>query len=625
MSFRTRLTLFFAVIVVVPMVAMAFVVFGLLERSAGQRTDAQLAEAERAATAVYRASRRQASTVADRVGRDARLAAAIRAGDAAALQERLRTLLDDTGARAIRVALTGRPPVTAGAPDVVAPAFRALDDGSRRVGTLAVATVTAREYAAIAFDYTRLGVVVSGPGGRVRASTVAGVRRAPPARGEVTVAGEELRVRTFTAASLEGGPLRVHLLADPAAADDGTRLGEGTVAGVLLVFLLLAFGFAMTVSRSLQSEIRRLLGAARRVAGGDFTTTVPADGRDEFAQLGQEFNAMAGQLQARVGELQRERLRLHHAIRRLGASFAKGLDRQAVLGIVVESAMDAVGATAGRASMLRDGSGLRPAATAGPTAGHEAALQAAEAAAMERLELESVSVDGIAAMAHPMRVTDRERVVGVLAVARQGAPYSAAERDVLAYLARQAAQSVENVDLHEAMRRQAVTDELTGIANHRRFQEALGAEVERVRRFGQPVALVMLDIDDFKLVNDTFGHVQGDRVLREVAGVLRALSREIDLPARYGGEEMAVVLPQTGADGAYQFAERVREAIERVQVPVTDEPGRVVRVTASLGVATAPASAPADKDALVAAADAALYRAKAQGKNRTVRAEAVAA
>jgi len=101
----------------------------------------------------------------------------------------------------------------------------------------------------------------------------------------------------------------------------------------------------------------------------------------------------------------------------------------------------------------------------------------------------------------------------------------------VAYLAGQAAVSIENVDLHELVQRQAVTDELTGLSNHRRFQEVMAQEVGRAKRFGQDLGLVMLDIHDFKTVNDSYGHQQGDVVLREVARVLRDSSREIDEPA----------------------------------------------------------------------------------------------
>ena len=130
----------------------------------------------------------------------------------------------------------------------------------------------------------------------------------------------------------------------------------------------------------------------------------------------------------------------------------------------------------------------------------------------------------------------------------------------------------------------------------------------------------MLDIDNFKRVNDTYGHMQGDMVLREVARVLRQSAREIDEPARYGGEEMAVALPQTDLDGAYRFAERVRQRIEALELPLLNGDGRL-KVTASFGAASLATAEPPDKAGLVAAADAALYEAKRSGKNRTVKAQ----
>ncbi len=193
------------------------------------------------------------------------------------------------------------------------------------------------------------------------------------------------------------------------------------------------------------------------------------------------------------------------------------------------------------------------------------------------------------------------------------------ESELLEYLTGQAIVSIENADLHETVQRQAVTDELTGLSNVRSLHAGLDREIERGRRFNSPVGLVMVDIDDFKMVNDEYGHQQGDEVLTAVAGVLRELSRDIDLPARYGGEELAVVLPQTDAEGAAQVAERMREAIEACRIPSLDG-NQPLRVTASFGVAEIPGSAD-DKAALIAAADAALYRAKRSGKNRVEQAE----
>lgn len=115
-----------------------------------------------------------------------------------------------------------------------------------------------------------------------------------------------------------------------------------------------------------------------------------------------------------------------------------------------------------------------------------------------------------------------------------------------------------NVNLHIETQRQAVTDDLTGLASHGRFQEALTSEMEQVRRYRYPVGLIMLDIDNFKSVNDAYGHLQGDLVLRDLADALRETTRDVDVAARYGGEELALVLPHTDLEGAYELAERAR-------------------------------------------------------------------
>ena len=246
-------------------------------------------------------------------------------------------------------------------------------------------------------------------------------------------------------------------------------------------------------------------------------------------------------------------------------------------------------------------------------------LHAAEAAVIDAGQIAEVHLGDTSALAAPLGTEEGNQLIGIVSVVRGDRQFTDGERDLLAYLTNQASVSVENVDLHETVQRQAVTDELTGLFNHRRFQEVMTQEVERARRYGQEMGLIMLDIDDFKRVNDTYGHLQGDDVLKEVAHALRESSREIDEPARYGGEEMAVALPQTGLEGAYEFAERVRQRIESLQIPLLDGDG-TLRVTASFGAASLPDSAKIDKDALVAAADAALYRAKRSGKNRTVKA-----
>ena len=179
------------------------------------------------------------------------------------------------------------------------------------------------------------------------------------------------------------------------------------------------------------------------------------------------------------------------------------------------------------------------------------------------------------------------------------------------WLASQAAIALENARLHEIVQRQAITDELTGLVNRRRFLAALDAEIVRASRLGGTLSVVLADLDDFKRINDRFGHPAGDIVLLKFADLIRAHVREVDVPGRLGGEEFSILLPETDAQGALAGAERLRQAL--AEQPFELE-GRTVEVTASFGVAELTPGHSADE--LLRLADAALYRAKEQGKNQ---------
>ena len=579
MSFRGRLWTFFAIIVIVPMVAVTLVLFTLNDRNERGKADATIAAGLRTAIALH--------------------------GDA------------DEGAR---------------------PALRRLARDPR-------------EFVRQVKRLSGMEAAVAEPGGRRRsAATVRGASPSAFDQGDgasdAEIRGESFRGRSAT---LGGGEDRaqVAVFQSSEKLEEAIADNRRLIFGVLGLFFLVALGASLFISRALQEQIQTFLLAARRVASGDFEHSVPTDGRDEFAQLGAEFNSMSEQLAAKIDEVERNRQELEETIRRVGDAFAAGLDRQGIVELAVETAVDACDAEAGRVLSLDHGV-LRPTGVGTPEAELHAALEAAERKAfavrpevgfelleqvdpeapppMQRLASEA-GVGDAHALAMPMRARlgarSSAQYVGVISIARHGRAFSRAEGKLLEYLAGQAVVSIENSDMHETVQHQAVTDELTGLANVRQLHGILDNEIERARRFGHPLGLVMLDVDDFKLVNDTYGHQQGDEVLAEVATALRELSRDIDEPARYGGEEMAVVLPQTDIDGAVQLAERMRDTVERLRVPRLDGEGHL-EVTASFGVASLPYSA-GDKEHLIASADAALYRAKRAGKNRVGRGEPVTA
>jgi diguanylate cyclase (GGDEF)-like protein len=161
------------------------------------------------------------------------------------------------------------------------------------------------------------------------------------------------------------------------------------------------------------------------------------------------------------------------------------------------------------------------------------------------------------------------------------------------------------------VRRQAITDELTGLVNRRRFNEALDDEIERSRRLGTTLSVLLADLDDFKRINDRFGHPAGDDALRDFAKLLRVHLREIDVAARLGGEEFAVLLPETDLEGALTVAERLRRHVDAR----AGARGSDVRLTTSIGVAQYRSGTRED---LLRRADEGLYQAKQQGKNCVV-------
>ena len=212
-------------------------------------------------------------------------------------------------------------------------------------------------------------------------------------------------------------------------------------------------------------------------------------------------------------------------------------------------------------------------------------------------------------------IMNKGRLAGIIYMENSLIPnaFTLERLEPLRLISVQAAISIENARLFEL----ATTDGLTRLFAHRYFQVLLDRQIRDFERFQRPFSLVMLDIDDFKHLNDSYGHLEGDRILAAVARSLKKNTRAVDLPARYGGDELVIILPETGTDQAQAVAEKLRACVEEIKIPLN---GRCVSPTISLGIATFPFHAQ-EKQALIRCADEALYEAKRAGKNRVCVAE----
>ena len=217
-----------------------------------------------------------------------------------------------------------------------------------------------------------------------------------------------------------------------------------------------------------------------------------------------------------------------------------------------------------------------------------------------------------AAMASPLIIGGR--LLGVISIVRADneQEFTKNDQELLQMFAQQAAIAVNNAELFNELEKLTRTDTLTGLYNRRGLIEMSQSEFERAKRSGFPLSMIMLDIDFFKHVNDLYGHAIGDQVLRILSDELHRNLRAIDILCRYGGEEFAILLPETTLQSAREVAERLRIAVAKLQFNITHAD---IKITVSQGLSTMPGET-ADLETLLGQADNALYSAKSSGRNR---------
>jgi diguanylate cyclase (GGDEF)-like protein len=584
-SFKLRLVAYFVLLSLLPLLAAAWGFNEVAGRSEVGNADARLNAGLRVAVADYGESvERDAAETARSLARTPSVQLALATHNRAPLV-RLAREVPNAAFYSNRQLFAGDPPQGIGAQR----AARVLAPSGKELGRVVVSVpldnaALRRLVREAGLRPTDLLVVARGD----RIVVGPGILQGQPWLGASQPRYLTLGSSSYRAVSTDilGGSPTVKLVGLTPKAEIERAVGNLRQRFLLFTFMALAVVavLAYLLGRTTVRWLKELAGAADAVARGHFERRVPVRGSDEFALLGRTFNDMAAQLASRRAELEAERGRVRDAIARFGEALAATHDPFALLPVIVESTVEATGAAGGR--LVVDGNEVARAGR--PKKGGEPLT----------IELSGDDADAVL----------------LLWPSRDG--FTDEERELAHWLGSQASIALENVRLHRIVERQASTDGLTELSNRRQFEEVLDVEIQRAERFGGSLALIVADLDDFKQINDRYGHQAGDEVLRAFATVLRDTAREVDLPARYGGEEFAILLPQTDATGARRLAERLRRNLS--SKPISTRGGGLVAVTASFGVAAYPDAPTAA--ALFAAADDALYKAKASGKNCVVRA-----
>ncbi|MBN2498643.1 MAG: diguanylate cyclase [Deltaproteobacteria bacterium] len=376
----------------------------------------------------------------------------------------------------------------------------------------------------------------------------------------------------------------------------------GLAVAVCLVFLLIA---------GITRPLARLVQAADSISAGRLEVRVGIRGTRELFKLGQAFDSMAASIERQIREIEEKSSELEAGYRVL-ARLGSTIDREALMEGVLEVITDVLGARACELAALDARRGVVDRFAHGQagyaSAPLEPGTQAPPAGEDLIAHLKRIMQPGPGDLFIPLQVEGRG-LGGMLARAAPGRAFSERQRKLAEAISHHILVALENARLYEL----AIRDGLTGLTIRRYFLARLEDELARAKRYGQPICLLMIDIDHFKRVNDSWGHPAGDRVLQSMAARLRGALRSSDLLSRYGGEEMVALLPEQGREQGRLVAEKLRAV-------VADEPfdlgeGNLQTVTISLGVAAFPADASGGPD-LVARADQALYAAKQAGRNR---------
>jgi two-component system, cell cycle response regulator len=655
MPLRVRLSIAFVAIVLVPLSVTAFLVRNAVRSNFDTRAAAQLSGATDGADSAYRSRQDQARIAASGAASPA-MADAVVARQAPRVRELLAQLARrDKGGRAdfYVVAESGSKPRILGSVVARQPTFLqgtpvpAVDTlirddqrGPAVLGRLLVAnqagTVVGTVWAGYWLDQTFLDRVTTSTdveltllsAGTPVATTS---RSGPPAGLETEGDAEGFRHQRETLGADDS--VQVVASVSLATAQESTGRTSQSIAVVIVVSLLMAGLFGWLLARVTTRPLAELGEAANSVASGRLDTRIDVRSRDEVGKLAVAFNTMTDELRTYIQALQDSRDELKRNLTRLGDTLSSTHDLKKMLAVILETAMVTIRAEAGALMLfsanrdelyLKVGRGLDGRLSsssvrvqvgdgvAGRVAEAGEAVRGQVGVNKDQLRLAPSEPRADSVISVPLK--SQGKVIGVLNLYDRVDADEFDDNDLatIRSFANQATVAIDNVLLHQEAQRLSITDGLTGLWNYRYFQMQFDKEIERASRFGRPLALLVLDLDRFKAVNDQYGHQRGDSVLIELATRVKGAIRDVDILARYGGEEFVLILPETDLEGAVQAAGKINELVRGRRFGAAGE--QPLRITVSIGLAVYPEHGRSGAS-LLKSADSALYAAKEAGRD----------
>lgn len=645
MRLHTKLYLFFAGIVLLPLLVMTVAASIVLGRSAEDTYEGRLQSGLAAAAAIVSA---QAQVLEGdlQVALQHAETGAFSSGDETRREAVMTSLLTETGAAGIAVrdpsgaVISQAGDVTksgdssaAGTPMIAASASLSQPDGAiwrvtllKPYATESISRVFSsqglewglmNDTSLIAGSLSQISEVGETGGEPIRTVDSS----APADAVQVQVGEEEYLASALMLPRDITGSLTILVAAVPEAAVGAASM-QALEAGLFLMLgvAVMAGFLGVVLARSITLPLRELTSAAAAGIEGDLGRTVEVKSKDEIGSLASSFGLMQASLRDHIADLEESRTQLLLALSYAGEILGSTSDRARMMKTTAEAARLATGADGVWVELFASNRApVRSAVSTGVPAWFfddnmkKQAGTLAEKAAGGSISAGEIFDFGPAseAVAYPM-VHERQALGAMVAVFSNGQS-SEESRKMLGSLVAQAASAVENVNFVELQELLATTDPMTSLFNFRYLCSCMDQEISKSRRYGHRLSVAILDLDDFKAINDTFGHQAGDELLRAVGEALSGGVRDADLVARYGGEEFSVVFPETGKADALRVVEKLRRLIAEISLDGYPE----VRVTTSIGVAGFPEDGDNKTDLLVSA-DKALYKAKAAGKNRSV-------